>query len=177
MSAVFESLYSVLPIIFTFISQIRGVMSALFGPLCSQLSVYVCLPSWGNVVRPFRISVLSILYMCLPAWIVLSALFGSLCFQIWVLILAPFGSLCSQVFICMRLAPRVIVMSALVGSLISQLFTCSSQVGVVMPKFKKSMGSTSNIDLLFGSNCLGSTLVFFKGELLVRGARKWRVMF
>ena len=104
-------------------------------------------------------------------WIVLSALLGPLCFQIWVLISAPFGSLCSQVFICMRLAPRVIVMSALVGSLSSQLFTYASQVGVVMfaraaPKFKKSMGLTSNIDLLFVSNCLGSTLVFFKGELL-----------
>ena len=62
-------------------------------------------------------------------------------------------------------------MSALVGSLISQLFTCASQVRVVVfaraaPKFKKSMGSTSNIDLLFVSTCLGSTLLFFKGELL-----------
>ena len=34
------------------------------------------------------------------------------------------------------------------------------------PKFKKSMGPTSNIDLLFVSNCLGSTWVFFKGWVL-----------
>ena len=81
--------------------------------LCTLNSLHLS-PRFGRDVRPFRISVLSILYMCLPAWIVLFALFGSLCFQIWVLISAPFGSLCSQVFICMRLAPRMIVMSALV---------------------------------------------------------------
>ena len=52
----------------------------------------------------FGISALSILYMCLPAWIVLFALFGSLCCQIWVLISVPFGSLCSK-SLCMRLAP------------------------------------------------------------------------
>ena len=45
--------------------------------------------------------------------------------------------------------------------MLSTLYMCL--VGVVVmfagavPKFKKSTGSTSNIDLLFASNCVGST--------------------
>ena len=52
---------------------------------------------------------------------------------------------------------RVIVMSVLVGYLCSQFFTRVSLVmfARVAPKFKKSTGSTSNIDLLFVSNSWG----------------------
>ena len=96
----------------------------------------------------FRIPALSIPYMCLPAWVALSALFGPLCPQVY--------------FFCMRPPARVILMSALVGFL---CFMCLPG-GVMMfaraaLKFKKTTGSTSNIDLLFVSHCLGPLLAHF----------------
>ena len=88
-----------------------------------------------------RISALAILYMCLPAWVVLSALFRILVLSI----------------LCMCLP--AVVMSAPFGPLCSQVFTCASHVVVMFaraaPQFKKSTGSKSNIDLLFVSNCFG----------------------
>ena len=79
MSAPFR--ISVLPLFYT-------VMPALFGPMCSHALIsalcaltpsilYMCLLSWGSDVRPFRISALSTLYICLPARVVMSALFES----------------------------------------------------------------------------------------------------
>ena len=80
---------------------------------------YICLPAWvvsalfGRDVRPFRISVLSIYYVCLPAWVVMSA--------------RPFRiSVLSTLCICF---PARVVMSALYESLYSRLFSCVSQLG------------------------------------------------
>ena len=111
--------------------------------------------SLDSHVHPFGISLLSILYICLPAWVVMSALLGSLCFQIlymcfqlgyscpsfWDLFafnslhLSP--SLGSDVRLfgiallsnSLHLLPAWVVMSILLGSLCFQFFTLVSQLG------------------------------------------------
>ena len=85
--------------LFTFVSQLGVIMSALsdlYGDnpllyiICLPLRPFsisvvsildICLPARGNHVRLFPIPVLSILYICLPAHVMMSALFRSWCSQ------------------------------------------------------------------------------------------------
>ena len=111
-------------------------MLTLFGSRCSQ---FFALVSQAGVEMSVLCESPCLEFFRFAAWVVLSALFGSLCFQflkfylpVWALNslrvfpswgrdVRPFRMSVLEVFIYMRLAARVIVMSALVGSLSSQL--------------------------------------------------------
>ena len=82
-----------------------------FRNLCPLNSLHLS-PSSGSEVHPFRISVLSIVYICVPARVVMSALFEFLRSQLF-----PFVSQAG------------VMMSALFGFLCSQLFTFVSHLG------------------------------------------------
>ena len=89
------------------------------------LNSFLLSPSLDRDVRSFGISVLSILHMCLPACIVMSARLGSL-YSVLYTFLPAWMVMPSILYICL---PAWKVISALLGSLCSQFFTCVSPHG------------------------------------------------